>query len=95
MKLIAYQILDPVKHDTPPDLTHRSPTGVRVSLTTAGGEMVAVVSRRRRAQIATIVERMPDAHRQPVMKALGVWQRRPARFPSGTGRRAGSLIGDC
>jgi hypothetical protein len=29
--------------------------------------VIAVVSRRRRAQIATIVERMPNAHRQPVL----------------------------
>ncbi len=44
--------------------------GVRVSLTPAGGELVAEVSRRRRAEIATIVTRIPKAHRRPVLDAL-------------------------
>jgi DNA-binding MarR family transcriptional regulator len=43
---------------------------VRVSLTGTGAELVAEVSRRRRAEIATIVERMPAAHRDPVVRAL-------------------------
>lgn len=44
--------------------------GVRLSLTTAGGELVAEVSRRRRAEIAMVVGRMPKAHRRPVLNAL-------------------------
>ena len=44
--------------------------GVRVSLTVAGGELVAEVSRRRRAEIATIVQRIPKAHRRLVLDAL-------------------------
>jgi DNA-binding MarR family transcriptional regulator len=43
---------------------------VRVSLTGVGAELVAEVSRRRRAEIATIVERMPAAQRSPVVQAL-------------------------
>jgi DNA-binding MarR family transcriptional regulator len=43
---------------------------VRVSLTPAGAELVAEVSRRRRAEIATIVERMPAADRDAVVVAL-------------------------
>lgn len=44
--------------------------GVRVSLAASGAELVAEVSRRRRAEIATIVERIPKAHRRPVLDAL-------------------------
>jgi DNA-binding MarR family transcriptional regulator len=43
---------------------------VRVSLTGAGGELVAEVSRRRRVEIATIVGRMAAADRDPVVRAL-------------------------
>ncbi len=43
---------------------------VRVSLTGAGAELVAEVSRRRRVEIATIVERMPAADRDAVVLAL-------------------------
>ena len=43
---------------------------VRVSLTGAGAELVAEVSRRRRVEIATIVGRMPAADRDPVVRAL-------------------------
>jgi DNA-binding MarR family transcriptional regulator len=43
---------------------------VRVSLTAAGAELVAEVSRRRRLEIATIVERMPAADRDSVVLAL-------------------------
>lgn len=50
--------------------TNQDRRGVRVSLTTAGGELVAEVSRRRRAEIATIVERIPNAHRRPALNAL-------------------------
>jgi DNA-binding MarR family transcriptional regulator len=44
--------------------------GVRISLTRAGGELVADVTRRRRAEITTIVQRIPDAHRGAVVAAL-------------------------
>jgi DNA-binding MarR family transcriptional regulator len=43
---------------------------VRVSLTPAGAELVAEVSRRRRAEIATIVGRMPASHHDRVVRAL-------------------------
>jgi DNA-binding MarR family transcriptional regulator len=44
--------------------------GVRISLSPAGAGLVAEVSRRRRAEIAAIVERMPSAHRARVVTAL-------------------------
>lgn len=44
--------------------------GVRVSLAPAGKELVAEVSRRRRAEIARIVRRMPSADRQAAVAAL-------------------------
>lgn len=44
--------------------------GVRISLASSGAELVTEVSRRRRAEIAGIVERMPSAHRARVVKAL-------------------------
>jgi DNA-binding MarR family transcriptional regulator len=50
--------------------TQEDRRAVRVSLTAAGGELVAEVSRRRRGEIATIVERMPAADRDPVVRAL-------------------------
>jgi DNA-binding MarR family transcriptional regulator len=43
---------------------------VRVSLSGAGEELVAEVSRRRRVEIATIVARMPAADRDSVVIAL-------------------------
>ena len=43
---------------------------VRVSLTAAGAELVAEVSRRRRVEIAAIVGRMPASHRDRVVRAL-------------------------
>jgi DNA-binding MarR family transcriptional regulator len=46
---------------------------VRVSLTTAGAELVVDVSRRRRAEIATIVERIPTAGRSAVVAALSAF----------------------
>jgi DNA-binding MarR family transcriptional regulator len=44
--------------------------GVRISLAGSGAELVAEVSRRRRAEITTIVERMPADHRELVASAL-------------------------
>lgn len=46
---------------------------VRVSLTPAGAGLVAEVSRRRRVEIAAIVQRMPAAHHDPVVRALRVF----------------------
>ena len=43
---------------------------VRVSLTRAGGELVAEVSGRRRTEIAAIMHRMPAADRESVLRAL-------------------------
>jgi DNA-binding MarR family transcriptional regulator len=50
--------------------TQEDRRAVRVSLTASGAELVAEVSRRRRAEIAAIVQRMPAAHRGPVVTAL-------------------------
>lgn len=44
--------------------------GVRISLSAGGAELVAEVSRRRRDEIGRIVQRMPAAHRERVVKAL-------------------------
>jgi DNA-binding MarR family transcriptional regulator len=44
--------------------------GVRVALTSAGADVVADVSRRRRAEIATIVARIPAAGQPAVVVAL-------------------------
>lgn len=55
--------------------------GVRVSLTTAGGELVAEVSRRRRAEIAMILGRMPNAHQRPVLNALRVFAEAAGEVP--------------
>jgi DNA-binding MarR family transcriptional regulator len=54
---------------------------VRVSLTGAGGELVAEVSRRRRVEIATIVERMPAAHHDPVVRALRAFAEAAGEVP--------------
>ena len=54
---------------------------MRVSLTMAGGELVAEVSRRRRAEIAMIVERMPTAHRRPVLNALRAFAEAAGKVP--------------
>jgi DNA-binding MarR family transcriptional regulator len=67
-------------------LVHRRRTtedrrGVRVSLTVAGGELVAEVTRRRRAEIAVIVERMPKAHRRPVLNALRAFAEAAGEVP--------------
>ena len=43
---------------------------IRLSLTGAGAELVAEVSRRLRGEIATIVARLPRAHRDEVVRAL-------------------------
>ncbi len=43
---------------------------VRVSLSATGAELVSEVSRRRRQEIAAIVQRIPSAHRAPVLEAL-------------------------
>ena len=67
-------------------LVHRRRTnddrrGVRVSLTAAGGELVAEVTSRRRAEIATIVERIPKAHRRPVLNALRAFAEAAGEVP--------------
>jgi len=43
---------------------------VRISLTAAGADLVAEVSRRRRAEITSIVQRIPPDHRELVVTAL-------------------------
>jgi DNA-binding MarR family transcriptional regulator len=54
---------------------------VRVSLTAAGGELVAEVSRHRRVEIATIVQRMPAAHHDPVVRALRAFAEAAGEVP--------------
>lgn len=44
--------------------------GVRISLTAAGAELVHDVTRRRRAEIGQIVQRLPVEHRPQVVDAL-------------------------
>ena len=61
--------------------TNQDRRGVRVSLTTAGGELVAEVTRRRRAEIATIVGRIPKAHRRPVLNALRAFAEAAGEVP--------------
>jgi DNA-binding MarR family transcriptional regulator len=46
---------------------------VKISLTREGGELVAEVTRRRRAEITTVVARMPVSHRAMVIEALRVF----------------------
>ncbi len=55
---------------------------VRVSLTRAGGELVAEVSARRRREIATIVARMPSAERDRVSTALRAFADAPGELPT-------------
>jgi DNA-binding MarR family transcriptional regulator len=55
--------------------------GVRISLTSAGAELVFEVSRRRRAEIGRIVERMPTSHRVLVVKALRAFAEAAGEVP--------------
>ena len=61
--------------------TNQDRRGVRVSFTPAGGELVAEVTRRRRAEIAAIVERIPKAHRRPVLNALRAFAEAAGEVP--------------
>ena len=54
---------------------------VRVSLTRAGAEVVAEVSRRRRTEITGIVERMPASHRPLVVSALQAFSQAAGEVP--------------
>jgi len=54
---------------------------VRVSLTEAGAELVVEVSRRRRAEIARIVRRIPVADRPQVVGALQDFARAAGEVP--------------
>jgi DNA-binding MarR family transcriptional regulator len=54
---------------------------VRISLTPAGTEIVAEVSRRRRAEIGRIVKRMPAPHRALVVEALQAFSRAAGEVP--------------
>lgn len=67
-------------------LVHRRRTaedrrGVRISLTPAGAEVVAEVSRRRRAEISRIVERLPSSHRPLVIRALRAFAEAAGEVP--------------
>ncbi len=55
--------------------------GVLISLTGAGRDLVAEVSRRRRAEIAQIVERMPASHRGSVTDALRAFAEAAGEVP--------------
>jgi DNA-binding MarR family transcriptional regulator len=54
---------------------------VRISLSATGAELVAEVSRRRRAEIRRIVERMPRSHRPLVVEALQAFSRAAGEVP--------------
>lgn len=54
---------------------------VRVSLTVQGAELVAEVSRRRRAEIRRIVRRMPASSRPLVMTALQAFAQAAGEVP--------------
>lgn len=54
---------------------------VRISLTRAGADVVAEVSRRRRAEIRGIVRRMPAAHRELVVTALQAFSEAAGEVP--------------
>jgi DNA-binding MarR family transcriptional regulator len=55
--------------------------GVRISLTRAGAELVAEVSRRRRKEITDIVGRMPASHQELVVKALEAFSEAAGEVP--------------
>ena len=55
--------------------------GVRISLSSAGGELVAEVTRRRRAEITAIVRRMPSSHRALVVEALQAFSTAAGEVP--------------
>jgi DNA-binding MarR family transcriptional regulator len=55
--------------------------GVRISLTPAGRDLVAEVSRRRRSEIEQIVERMPAADRPAVAHALHAFAEAAGEVP--------------
>jgi len=55
--------------------------GVRISLTAAGAELVVEVSRRRRAEITSIVRRMPASHRSLVIEALQTFSAAAGEVP--------------
>ena len=55
--------------------------GVRISLTVTGAELVAEVSRRRRAEISGIVRRMPASHRPLVIEALQTFSAAAGEVP--------------
>jgi DNA-binding MarR family transcriptional regulator len=54
---------------------------VRISLTAAGAELVAEVSRRRREEIGRIVKRMPASRRALVVEALQAFSRAAGEVP--------------
>lgn len=54
---------------------------VRISLTSAGAELVTEVSRSRRAEIGAIVARMPSSHRPLVVKALRAFAEAAGEVP--------------
>jgi DNA-binding MarR family transcriptional regulator len=55
--------------------------GVRISLTPLGRELVGEVTRRRRHEIAQIVERMPASHRKWVTDALHAFAEAAGEVP--------------
>jgi DNA-binding MarR family transcriptional regulator len=54
---------------------------VRVSITPAGRELVAEVTARRRAELTTILARLPDEDRRPVLAALGAFANAAGEVP--------------
>lgn len=55
--------------------------GVRVSITKSGRVLIEAVSRRRRSEIARILERMPHANRRPALAALRAFAEAAGEVP--------------
>lgn len=55
--------------------------GVRISLTPGGAELVAEVTRRRRAEIHAILQRMPASHRPQVVRSLRAFAEAAGEVP--------------
>ena len=62
---------------------------VRIALTAAGRDLVAEVTRRRRAELARLLGALPPGQHEPVIAAFRPSPRRPASFRSRVPRSAG------
>ena len=60
----------------------RSRREMQISLTRAGQRLVREVTRRRREEIATIVERMPSTHQRGLVRALNAFSQAGGEPPA-------------